>query len=150
MAAGGGAKTRLWLEIKASAPGSPITQGGQFPERGIVWELNYRVKSSFWIKHERREGSAITKQYFAGTSFESSITVGSIAPEVGTQVVLGDVARVLSPAPLDAGDTVVIVLHDLYPRPGLEVKERPFGFEATVHVSHRLLHLPSIKSHKGG
>jgi len=24
------------------APGSPLTQGGQFPERGIVWELNYR------------------------------------------------------------------------------------------------------------
>jgi shikimate 5-dehydrogenase len=27
-------------------PGSPITQGGQFPERGIVWELNYRGESS--------------------------------------------------------------------------------------------------------
>jgi shikimate 5-dehydrogenase len=24
------------------APGSPLTQGGQFPQRGIVWELNYR------------------------------------------------------------------------------------------------------------
>ena len=24
------------------APGSPLTQDGQFPERGIVWELNYR------------------------------------------------------------------------------------------------------------
>jgi shikimate 5-dehydrogenase len=24
------------------SPGSPVTQAGQFPERGIVWELNYR------------------------------------------------------------------------------------------------------------
>jgi shikimate 5-dehydrogenase len=24
------------------APGSPLTQDGQFPQRGIVWELNYR------------------------------------------------------------------------------------------------------------
>jgi shikimate 5-dehydrogenase len=29
------------------APGSPITQGGQFPERGIVWELNYRGELVF-------------------------------------------------------------------------------------------------------
>ncbi|HYY26492.1 MAG TPA: hypothetical protein VE860_01015 [Chthoniobacterales bacterium] len=29
------------------APGSPITQNGQFPERGIVWELNYRGELVF-------------------------------------------------------------------------------------------------------
>jgi len=29
------------------APGSPITQDGQFPERGIVWELNYRGELLF-------------------------------------------------------------------------------------------------------
>lgn len=29
------------------APGSPITQGGQFPVRGIVWELNYRGELVF-------------------------------------------------------------------------------------------------------
>ena len=29
------------------APGSPITQDGQFPDRGIVWELNYRGELVF-------------------------------------------------------------------------------------------------------
>jgi shikimate 5-dehydrogenase len=29
------------------SPGSPITQAGQFPERGIVWELNYRGELVF-------------------------------------------------------------------------------------------------------
>jgi len=29
------------------APGSPITQEGQFPERGIAWELNYRGELLF-------------------------------------------------------------------------------------------------------
>jgi shikimate 5-dehydrogenase len=29
------------------APGSPITQQGQFPERGIAWELNYRGELLF-------------------------------------------------------------------------------------------------------
>jgi shikimate 5-dehydrogenase len=29
------------------APGSPITDEGQFPERGIVWELNYRGELVF-------------------------------------------------------------------------------------------------------
>jgi shikimate 5-dehydrogenase len=29
------------------APGSPISYNGQFPERGIVWELNYRGQLVF-------------------------------------------------------------------------------------------------------
>jgi shikimate 5-dehydrogenase len=29
------------------APGSPISQDGQFPERGIVWDLNYRGELDF-------------------------------------------------------------------------------------------------------
>jgi len=29
------------------SPGSPITPAGQFPERGIVWELNYRGQLAF-------------------------------------------------------------------------------------------------------
>jgi hypothetical protein len=74
----------------------------------------------------------------------------SIAPEEGTQVVLGDVARVLSPVPLDAGDAVVVILHDPDPRSRLQVTECPLASQATIHVSHRLLHMPSIKSHKGG
>lgn len=37
------------------SPGSPITDGGRFPERAIVWELNYRGELGFLHQAERQE-----------------------------------------------------------------------------------------------
>jgi shikimate dehydrogenase len=39
------------------APGSPITDGGIFPERGIVWELNYRGELDFLRQSRSQQGS---------------------------------------------------------------------------------------------
>ena len=40
-------------------PGSPVSAGARFPERGVVWEFNYRGPLDFWHQalaqqHERR------------------------------------------------------------------------------------------------
>ena len=29
-------------------PGSPVSAGARFPERGVVWEFNYRGPLDFW------------------------------------------------------------------------------------------------------
>jgi shikimate 5-dehydrogenase len=37
------------------APGSPISDGTVFPERGLVWELNYRGDLRFWEQARRQQ-----------------------------------------------------------------------------------------------
>jgi len=37
------------------APGSPLTDEGMFPERGLVWELNYRGELGFLHQAERQK-----------------------------------------------------------------------------------------------
>ncbi|MGO9334327.1 MAG: shikimate dehydrogenase family protein [Acidimicrobiales bacterium] len=37
------------------APGSPLTDDGTFPERGLVWELNYRGELGFLHQAERQK-----------------------------------------------------------------------------------------------
>ena len=36
-------------------PGSPVTDGARFPERGVVWELNYRGELDFLRQARRQE-----------------------------------------------------------------------------------------------
>jgi shikimate 5-dehydrogenase len=38
-------------------PGSPITDDGVFPERGLAWELNYRGELDFLHQAERQASS---------------------------------------------------------------------------------------------
>ena len=37
------------------SPGSPISDGGVFPERALVWELNYRGELDFLHQAERQQ-----------------------------------------------------------------------------------------------
>jgi shikimate 5-dehydrogenase len=39
------------------SPGSPVTDDGAFPERGLVWELNYRGELDFLHQARRQEAS---------------------------------------------------------------------------------------------
>ena len=39
------------------APGSPISDGAVFPERGVVWELNYRGALRFLAQARRQQGA---------------------------------------------------------------------------------------------
>jgi shikimate 5-dehydrogenase len=36
-------------------PGSPVTDGARFPERSVVWELNYRGELDFLRQARRQE-----------------------------------------------------------------------------------------------
>jgi shikimate 5-dehydrogenase len=36
-------------------PGSPLTDGARFPERGVVWEINYRGELDFLRQARRQE-----------------------------------------------------------------------------------------------
>jgi hypothetical protein len=38
-------------------PGSPITDGGQFPRNGAAWEINYRGELDFWHQAKAQEES---------------------------------------------------------------------------------------------
>jgi shikimate dehydrogenase len=39
------------------SPGSPLTDAGVFPDRGLVWELNYRGELLF-LQQARRQAEA--------------------------------------------------------------------------------------------
>ncbi len=70
-------------------PGSPLTDAARFPERGLIWELNYRGELAFLSQAERQRPSrdlAITDgwNYFLhgwtqviSEVFEVSVPVGS-------------------------------------------------------------------------